>query len=136
MKKTISLAALLISFSLVSTAQIQRTVAPKPKKDSIINNMQGETVNRKQMMKELNLTREQRGKMKEAMQDVKTKKDAIDADTTLSTAARQQKMRELRKTQMEKMNDILTPEQKEKFRKIRLDKKDMKKGEMDGELEQ
>jgi Spy/CpxP family protein refolding chaperone len=88
MKKLITLTALLISFSLASFSQIQRSVTPKAKKDSaapISNEMQGEDkMGRKEMMKELNLTRQQKMKLKEAMQDIKSQKAALDADTTLS----------------------------------------------------
>ena len=77
------------------------------------------TGGRKERMKELDLTREQKGKMKEIMQANKAAKDAIENNTQLSEADRKKQMRELQKSMAQKIQAILTPEQMEKFKASR-----------------
>lgn len=129
MKKVFPLIITIVFVNLSAFCQIQRTIPTKPKIDTTSSQMQGEKVGRRQMMKELGLSRAQMGKFKEAMQDIKSQKAALEADTTLTPAARQEKGRELRKLQAEKMNGILDEVQRAKLKKMRLDKKDMKQEE-------
>ena len=77
------------------------------------------TGGRKERMKELDLTRAQKGKMKEIMQANKAAKDAIENNTQLSEADRKKQMRELQKSMAQKIQAILTPEQMEKFKASR-----------------
>ena len=76
-------------------------------------------MSRKERFKELDLTREQKVKMKEIMQSGKAAKEAIENNTQLSDQDRKKQMRELQKSQMQKMQAILTPEQIEKFKASR-----------------
>ena len=128
MKKIIAITLISVLTVTTSFAQIQRT--PKAKMDSAVTQeAAAPKTGRGQMIKSLNLTRQQKLKMKEIMQDSKAKKQAIDSDTTLVGAAKQQKMRALRKEQFEKINSMLTDEQKEKFKQLRSENKGMKKDE-------
>jgi Spy/CpxP family protein refolding chaperone len=108
-------------FTLSATAQIER----KPvaiKKDStqtITDNTKTNKQNRKERIKELDLTREQKGKMKELHQSGKAAKETIEKNTQLSEAEKKKQLRELQKLQVEKMQAILTPEQMEKFKASR-----------------
>jgi Spy/CpxP family protein refolding chaperone len=118
----ISFAAFLLCFiTLSASAQIER----KPvfaKADSIQttgNDNQVDKESRKERMKELDLTREQKGKMKEIMQSGKAAKEAIENNTGLSDQDKKKQMRELQKAQMQKIQAILTPEQLEKFKASR-----------------
>ena len=71
------------------------------------------------MFRELDLTKEQRAKMKEINQSMKTSKEAIENDATLSETEKKQKLKTLRKEQAVKIQEILTEEQKIKFRELR-----------------
>ena len=75
------------------------------------------------MMKELNLTKEQQGQMKELHETMKQKKEDIRNDQTLTEAQKKAKMKELHKEQKEKINAILTPEQKEKMKEQKKNSK-------------
>ena len=77
------------------------------------------TGGRKERFKELDLTREQKGKLKEIMQANKASKDAIESNTQLSEADKKKQLRELQKAQAQKVQAILTPEQREKFKASR-----------------
>ena len=110
------------TFSLITlsaSAQVER----KPvaiKKDSTQTltdeGNKGDKLSRKEQMKELDLTREQKGKMKEIMQSGKAAKEAIQNNTQLSDQDKKKQMRELQKMQIQKIQAILTPEQLEKLK--------------------
>lgn len=113
------LIAFILSLVTISaSAQIER----KPvvvKTDSFQTVSSGGKVDkqsRKERMKELDLTKEQKDKMKEIVQTGKASKEAIENDTQLSDQDKKKQMRELQKAQMLKIQAILTPEQLEKFK--------------------
>jgi Spy/CpxP family protein refolding chaperone len=116
----ISLIALALFLGTLSaSAQIERkSVAVKTDstQTSSGNDMKVDKQTRKERMKELNLTREQKGKMKEIMKGGKAAKEAIENNTQLSDQDRKKQMRELQKSQMQKIQAVLTPEQMEKFK--------------------
>jgi Spy/CpxP family protein refolding chaperone len=122
MKKT----AFFLAFSfisLLSLAQVQRVVTPKPA-DSLsrLNGSPDEKNNRgnrKQMMRELNLTREQRGKIKEIRQSNMAKRDEINNNDSLTPAQKEAKLRELKRSQAQSTMSILSDEQKAKAKAIR-----------------
>ena len=108
-------------FSLVTvsaSAQIERKpVAVKTDSaQTTTNDNKVDKQSRKERFKELDLTREQKGKMKEIMQANKAAKEAIENNTQLSVQEKKKQMRELQKAQMQKIQAILTPEQREKFK--------------------
>jgi len=113
------LIVLLITVS--ASAQVERkSVVVKP--DSAQANATENKVDkqgRKERLKELDLTREQKAKMKEIMQSGKAAKEAIDNNAQLSEQDKKKQLRELQKAQALKVQAILTPEQREKFKASR-----------------
>ncbi len=117
-------------FSAASFAQIQRvTSKTKPITDSVSKTATispeenaGRQMNKKQLMRELNLTKEQKGKLKEIHQANKAKKDEITSDENLSETEKQVKLKELQKQQAKSTQNILNNEQKEKMKKLRSEK--------------
>ena len=107
-------------FSLVTvsvSAQIERkSVAVKTDSAQTVTTNKADKHSRKERMKELDLTREQKSKMKEIIQSGKAAKEAIENNTQLSDQDKKKKLRELQKAQMQKIQAILTPEQIEKFK--------------------
>ncbi len=59
----------------------------------------------------LNLTDEQKPKVKDIFADVKTKRQAIFTDSSLSEDQKKAKMKELHEGTMSKLNEVLTPDQ-------------------------
>ena len=119
----ISLIAFILSLiTLSASAQIERKPAAI-KKDSTQTvtdeGNKGDKQSRKERMKELNLTREQKGKMKEIVQANKAAKEAIENNTQLSDQDKKKQLRELQKGQAQKVQAILTPEQLEKLKASR-----------------
>ena len=104
--------------SLSSTAQIERKTE-SIKSDSA-NNSQVDNKKNKQTQKdrleELDLTKEQKGKLKEIRQSGKAAKDAIENNTQLSETEKKKQLRTLKMEQAQKVQGILTEEQKAKLK--------------------
>ncbi len=125
MKKLLSLIALSLIVSL-SFAQVQRQKKQVDKTDSSgTGAVQKEDAgpNRKEMMKELNLTKEQRSKIKEFRQAAQSKKAAIESDDTLKPEEKLAKLKDLRKELQKNTMSVLSKEQKMKLLQMRSDKK-------------
>lgn len=118
-----AIAISLLAITLTASAQIERKTETL-KTDSAkteVATVKADKQSRKELMKDLDLTREQRSKMKEIMQANKAAKDAIDNNSQLSEQEKKKQLRELKKDQAQKIQAILTPEQREKFKANRQD---------------
>ena len=71
------------------------------------------------MIKELNLTTEQKMKLKETRQALSEKKEAIENDDKLSAEQKEQRLREIKIDQARNMQTILNQEQREKMKAMR-----------------
>lgn len=105
-------------------AQIRRTVAAKPKADSVAvaPDMVTEEGSRKGKIKALDLNKQQKRKLKGVMQSAKQEKAAIENDEKLSDAEKKQRLQALRKRQMAHLDSVLTSEQKQQMLKMRREK--------------
>lgn len=74
---------------------------------------------KKKMMDELNLTNDQKAKMKEMKQVNKEKRQAILDDKSLTEDQRKNQLKDLNKTHHEAFKGILSDEQKEKMKTIK-----------------
>ena len=113
--------ALLFS-SLISFSQVERKSSSVIQPDSIDNKPLERAMdkpNRKDLLKELNLTREQKIKLKDIRQANMAKKEAIENNSQLSDAEKKTQLRGLQKEQAQNIQNILTDEQKEKFKATR-----------------
>lgn len=119
MKKYIGF-GLFILFNLTSFAQIQRNVE-KQKVDSTTQLSVSviENDSRKEILKELDLSKEQKVKLKEVNQSLKASKEDIENNMELSDVQKKEKLKALKKEQMAKIQSILTEEQKIKFRELK-----------------
>lgn len=109
-------------FTIATSAQIERqpvvVKADSARQASVAYN-KPDKQSRKERFKELDLTKEQKGKLKEIMQSGKAAKEAIENNAQLSEDDKKKQLRELQKTQAQNVQAILTPEQREKFKASR-----------------
>ena len=111
----IILAFLLGNLSL--SAQIERAVGvPKDTIAFTASNGKNNKQKQKDRLEELNLTKEQKAKLKEIRQSGKAVKDAIENNTALSETEKKKQLRNLKMEQAQKVQGILTEEQKAKFK--------------------
>jgi hypothetical protein len=115
------IAFLLSLITISASAQIERkpVVVKADSTQTTGNDTKVDKQSRKERFKELDLTREQKGKLKEIMQSGKAAKDAIEKDAKLSAEDKKKQRRELQKAQMQKIQAILTSEQLEQFKASR-----------------
>ena len=106
-------------FSFLSIAQVQRVVTPKPvdsgsaTKENLTDNKK---VDRKQMFRELNLSKEQRSKLKEIRQSNTAKRDAISNNDSLTQDQKDARLRELKREKAQSIMPVLNEEQKAKMK--------------------
>ena len=65
----------------------------------------------------LNLTDDQKAKVKDILADAKTKRQTEVSDTSLNEEQKRAKMKELHEGMMAKLNEVLTPEQQAELKK-------------------
>ena len=69
----------------------------------------------KRLSKKLNLTDDQKEKIRPILQDEEKQVADMEADSTLTPQQKHKKTKEIRRSSRSQMDDILTPEQKEKL---------------------
>ncbi|MBS1752437.1 MAG: hypothetical protein R2765_03985 [Ferruginibacter sp.] len=117
MKYTVILFSFLL-FSVFASAQIERKPAIT-KADSASTTSSSGKMNKqskKDRIKDLDLTKEQKMKMREIKQSGKATKESIENNTSLSEEEKKQQLRALQIEQAQKIQEILTDEQKAKFK--------------------
>lgn len=115
MKKLFFVAIAAIFFAANGNAQVKRDVPQSQQMPSDSSHH----LKRANMMEQLNLTADQKSQMKTLHQDMKQQREGIMNDQSLTADQKKEKMKDLRKSQSEKMNTILTPDQQSKMKEIR-----------------
>ena len=115
MKKLFLVAIAGLFFAANGNAQVKRNVphSQHMRSDSSRHFQKGK------MQDQLNLTADQKSQMKALHQDMKQQREGIMNDQSLTSDQKKEKMKELRKSQSEKMNTILTPDQQAKMKELR-----------------
>lgn len=98
-------------FAFNSNAQVQRDVTRSQKRMSSDSTRH---IRKEKAAEDLNLTADQKTKVKDLRESGKQQREAIQNDASLTSDQRKAKMKELAKSQNEKMNNILTPDQQAK----------------------
>jgi Spy/CpxP family protein refolding chaperone len=75
----------------------------------------------------LNLTDDQKTQIKKIHMDAKAKAEAVKADTSLSDADKQAKIKEIHRGAMADSEKLLTPEQRAQFKEQRKERREEKK---------
>ena len=122
MKKLLALSFAAVIISSAAFAQTERTVDSKPRTER----HKGKH-GKDKMMKELNLTKEQKSQMKAQHQEMKAKRDALKAQDNITVKEMREKQEALKAEQKTKMETILTPEQKTKMAELRK-QRELEKG--------
>jgi len=130
MKKT-GFVFVLLCIASFSFAQVQRKISKTNSVDTVAEKTEAAGVSKKQMMRELNLSKEQKAKLKAVKQSGKDKKAAIENDNTLTAAEKENKLKMLHKEQAKNTMTVLNEEQKAKLVKMRKEKKSKNTDDME-----
>ena len=126
MKKILFIAIAAIAFTTATQAQDSSAARSHMKEGNEAKMHRGD------MMKDLNLTPDQQGKMNKLREDSRVKMDAIKNNTSLSDDQKQEQMKTLRMEQRKNMEALLTDEQKAKMKEARkqemMNHKEMRAG--------
>ena len=117
MKKLFAFAFAAVILSSSSFAQTERQVDKKAK----MERHQGRH-GKGEMMKDLNLSKEQKSQMKILLQEMKTKREALKAQDNLTVKEMREKQAALQAEQKARMEALLTAEQKAKMEELRKQK--------------
>lgn len=123
MKNLLAFAFLFITASNGASAQVQRNTDSSQARVAYNNRDE-----KKQTMQSLNLTKEQKGQLKELRQSQKQQKQAVMDEQNLSDMQRRQKLKEIRREQNARLRTILSPEQMNQLMQQRTRDKIMKPG--------
>lgn len=125
MKKILFIALSFSILSISANAQQRRIVDSSQKVQSHFKNKKGNG----DVMKEINLSAGQQEKLKTLHQESKLQRDAIKNNADLSPEQKKTQMLELRKSQKEQTNEILTAAQQAKLKSLKASRKgNQKKG--------
>jgi len=103
------LAALAVPFA-AAKSQAAPSAQAEGKKMGAHDKLQG-------ALDSLNLTDDQKAKVKDILTDAKTKHQAVMTDASLNEDQKKAKMKELHEAMMSKLNEVLTPEQQAELKK-------------------
>lgn len=121
MKYPIIFVAFIFS-GLSLSAQIERTEVGKTDTIAFTAAKEKNKRNQKDRLKDLDLTKEQRAKVKEIRQAGKEAREAIENNTQLPEQEKKKQLRNLQKEQAQKIQAILTEEQRAKFKATKPNK--------------
>lgn len=80
---------------------------------------------------QLNLTEDQRGRIRSIMEETREKVRALRANSALKPEERKEQIKELHKDAMQRVMTVLTPEQREKLKQIRRERRDHREDRRD-----
>jgi periplasmic protein CpxP/Spy len=121
MKRVSLIAGALIALgamAFTSTASLAQAPAPQPPAKAAKAG-KGEHGKLAKVLKQLNLTDQQKADLKPILMDQRTQAKAIREDSKLTPEQKKEKMKDLMKATHEKIAAILTPEQKAKLKELR-----------------
>jgi Spy/CpxP family protein refolding chaperone len=117
MKKLLALSFAAVILSSAAFAQKERTVENKAR----MERHEGRH-DKDKMMKELNLTKEQRTQLKAQHQDMKAKRKALKAQDNITVKEMREKQAALKLEQKGKMDAVLTADQRTKMADLKKQK--------------
>jgi periplasmic protein CpxP/Spy len=128
MLRKINLAALCFAvalfFACTLATRAQDSSAQQSTAEAHSGMHQGQHMSRLEWMsKELNLTEDQKTKLKPVLEDENKQMQSLHSDTTLTAEQKRDKMKDLRQNTDSQINQILTPDQQKKYEELKSQQK-------------
>jgi len=126
----------LLAAGLTFAQTSQESQAPTPNKHAGMHH-NGESADQHlQMLSEkLNLTDDQKAKLKPILQDQMQQMKAVREDSSLSQEQQRAKMKSIHESLHEQINAVLTPQQQAKFKQMRQEQMQKHKGMEEGKMD-
>jgi periplasmic protein CpxP/Spy len=134
---TLGFAVLLFLACSVTRAQDAGTQESKAQAQTESGPHHGQRANQlERLSKELNLTDEQKEKVKPILDEQTKQMHATQEDASLNQEQKRDKMKQIHQTTHSQINDILTPEQQKKFAELKEQQKEHREGSKESPSEQ
>ena len=114
-KKLAVTGSLILAFAAFGAAQTGTTGGATPDQNATATKHEG--------WKDLNLSADQKAKIKSIREQTKQQMQAVKADNSLTAEQKKAKMKEIRENSFSQINSQLTPEQQQKFAQMRAQHK-------------
>jgi periplasmic protein CpxP/Spy len=110
----------------------QESQAPTPDKHAGMHHEESADQHLAMLSEKLNLTDDQKGKIKPILQDQMRQMKAVHEDSSLSEEQKRAKMKSVHESLHDQINAVLTPEQQAKFKQMRQEQMQKHKGMEEG----
>jgi len=129
--------ALFLAYSVTTRAQDAGTQESKAQAQTENGMHHGQRAGQlERLSKELNLTDEQKTKVKPILDEQTKQMHATQEDSSLTQEQKHDKMKQIHETTHSQINDILTPEQQKKFAALKEQQKEHREGSKESPSEQ
>lgn len=125
---------LFLGYSIPARAQDTGAQSSAPAQSEMHHGQRGSRL--ESLSKELNLTDEQKAKVKPILEDEGKQMKAVREDSSLSQEQKHDKAKQIHETTHSQINDLLTPEQQQKFAQLKEQHKEHREGNKPDESKQ
>src|SRR5579864_4335292 len=130
------LTILLLAAGLTFAQPSQQSQAPTPDKHAGMHHEESADQHLQMLSEKLNLTEDQKAKLKPVLQDQMQQMKAVREDSSLSEEQKRAKMKTVHESLHDQINAVLTPEQQTKFKQMRQEQMQKHKGMEEGKEHQ
>ena len=128
-------ALMLLAVGLTFAQPSQESQAPTPDKHAGMQHGESADQHLQMLSEKLNLTDDQKAKLKPILQGQVQQMKAAREDSSLSEEQKRAKMKSIHESLHDQINAVLTPEQQAKFEQMRKEQMEKHKGMKEGKME-
>jgi len=125
----------LLAAGLTFAQTSQESQAPTPDKHAGMHHGESADQHLQMLSEKLNLTDDQKTKLKPVLQDQMQQMTAVREDSSLSHEQKRAKMKSIHESFHDQINAVLTPEQQVKFKQMRQEHMEKDKGMKEDKME-
>jgi protein CpxP len=123
---------MLLAAGLTFAQPSQESQTPTPDKHPGMHHEESADQHLQMLSEKLNLTDDQKAKLRPILQDQMLQMKAVREDSSLSQEQKRAKMKSIHESSHDQINAVLTPEQQAKFEQMRKEQMEKHKGMKEG----
>ena len=123
---------MLLAAGLTFAQPSQESQTPTPDKHPGMHHEESADQHLQMLSEKLNLTDDQKAKLRPILQDQMLQMKAVREDSSLSEEQKRAKMKSIHESSHDQINAVLTPEQQAKFEQMRKEQMEKHKGMKEG----
>jgi len=126
---------MLLAAGLTFAQPSQESQTPTPDKHPGLHHEESADQHLQMLSEKLNLTDDQKAKLRPILQDQMLQMKAVREDSSLSEEQKRAKMKSIHESSHDQINAVLTPEQQAKFEQMRKEQMEKHKGMQGSKME-